>query len=316
MPPFTRHRVRLVACALLAAAVPATALAVGGTAQAVTARHAATHRDAPPAPAVSLSLNPNTPFAISPNPRPAGPVTFRVSSGDGADHWFSGLVFNPGVTSQQAIQEIQNSFSPDPTVALPALQAVYRDITFAGGLSVTSSSPSWFTENLSPAAYQMSDAPPGAENSTSGARYTALQVNAPSQRAAWPHFDAVLSVRENGGSASFLAPNRLPAHGAFLAVNPRRNAQPYEFLLRQLLPGTTHAQLQAYLTAKGQGQPLPPSPFATSEQQGLLPISPGIASVFHADFTPGTYALLTYVRDPATGVGRAYEGTFKIVTLY
>jgi hypothetical protein len=315
MPPFTRYRVRLVACTLLAAAVPATAMAVGATAQAVTA-HPASHRHAPQAPAVSVSLNQNTPFAISPNPRPAGPVTFRVSSGDGADHWFSGLVFNPGVTPQQAIQEIQQSFSPDPAVALPALKAVYRDITFAGGLSVTSSSPSWFTENLSPGAYQMSDAPPASEDGPSAARYTSLQVNDPWQPAAWPHFGAVLSVRENGGSATFLAPDRLSAHGTFLAVNPRRNAQPYEFLLRQLNPGTTHAQLQAYLTAKGQGQPLPPSPFATDEQQGLLPISPGLASVFHADFTPGTYALLTYVRDPATGVGRAYEGTFKIITLY
>lgn len=277
------------------------------------------HRDAGP-PGVTVTLDDSTPFTIpGPDPRPAGPVTFHVTTADGTDHWFSGITLAPGVTSQQAVQEIEESFSPDPSVALPALRAVYQDVIFVGGLSVIpADDDSWFTENFTPGTYVMSDAPAGSDNS-GGQRTTLLTVSAPAgpggDWARLPRIDAVLTVRESGANAAFIAPPRMPADGTFLAVNGH-TSQPYEFLLREVNPGTTDADLQAYFDAVRAGQAPASNPFMTTDQQGLLPISPGHAAVFHASFPPGRYALLSYVRDPATGVARAYEGTFKIVTLY
>jgi hypothetical protein len=316
MPRITRRRVGLVACALVAVAIPAAPIVANVTAQASTTRQARHDSDLPAAPVVSVTLNQNNPFVISPNPISAGPTTISASTTDGTEHQLAGLIFNPGVTPAQAVQEIDESYSPDLSVALPALQAVYRDITFAGGLSVAPTGPSWFTENLNPDTYQMSDSPQGAEDSGAGAQYTTMQVNAPYQPAAWPHFDAVIWVHESDGNARFVAPSNLPADLTFLAVNPSRNSQPYEFLLRQLVPGTTEQELAAYFAAVHAGNTPTTSPFASPYQQGLLPISPGMAAVVHADFAPGIYALMSYVRDPATDVGRVYEGTFKIITLH
>jgi hypothetical protein len=271
----------------------------------------------PPAPVLSVTLDANSPFVIpGPNPRPAGPVTFQVTSADGAEHWFSPIAFRDGTTPAQWVQELEASFSPDPSVALPALQAVYRDANFAGGLSVIPERGSWFTEDLAPGTYYISDSPPDSEQSTTPPREAVLQVADPSQAARMPRVDAVLSVREDGPKASFVAPCTLPADGTFLIRNPRRSSQPYEFLFRQVAPGTTDADLAAYFGALRQGLTPSENPFVSDEQQGLLPISPGDAAVFHADFTPGRYAMLTYVRDPQTGLPRVWEGTFKIVTFY
>jgi hypothetical protein len=313
MPLPIRSHPRLASCVLLAATASALALVAGGTAQAVTAQPASHHAGLSAAPVVNLSMDYTAPFVI--NPQSAGPVTFSVNSGDGQNHWFAGMRYAPGVTAAQATAEIIASYSTDPSVALPALKEVYRDINYSGGLSVTSAGPSWFSESLSPGSYNMSDTPPGSEDNTSASRYTSMQVADPAHRAAWPHVDAVISVVEHGGQASFVAPSRLPANGTFLAINPRRNAQPYEFLLHQLLPGTTAAQFQAWATAKAQGLS-PASPFASPDQQGLMPISPGDAAVFHANYTPGLYVLVSFLRDPNTGVARTYEGTFKLITLY
>jgi hypothetical protein len=320
MPTFTRRRAGFVACAVVAVAIPAAPMVANVTAsaaQASTARasagpHARHDFGWPAAPVVSVTLNQNDPFVISPNPLSAGPTTISASTTDGNEHQLAALVFNPGVTPAQAVQEIDESYSSDPSVALPALQAVYRDITFSGGLSVAPTGPSWFTENLKPNAYQMADTPEDG----AAAQYTTMQVNDPYQPAAWPHFDAVISVRESDGNARFVAPNFLPANLTFLAVNPKGNSQPYEFLLRQLVPGTTKQDLTAYFAAEEAGQTPTSTVFASPYQQGLLPISPGLAAVVHANFTPGLYALMSYVRDPATGIGRVYEGTFKIITLY
>lgn len=311
---------KLTTASLLALMLAATIgmTSVGGAHAAVAGHNRArAHRPHPPV--LTVTLNDSTPFTIpGPDPLPAGPVAFHVVSADGTDHWFSGITLAPGVTSQQAVQEIEDSYSPDPAVALPALRAVYQDVIFVGGLSVIpSDTRSWFREELTPGTYYMSDSPADSENSADQ-RTVALNVAAPSASSdpgPLPRFDAVLSVRESGANASFVAPSRMPADGTFLAVNGA-NSQPYEFLLRQLKPGTTDADLRTYFDAVRAGQTPASDPFLTSYQEGLLPISPGHEAVFHASFTPGVYALLSYVRDPATGVQRAYEGTFKIVTLY
>lgn len=288
-------------------------MAAGQPAGAVAGQPAGSSPVQPP-PVLPITLTMNGFSVPGPNPRPAGPVTFQFSAVPGpTGHWWTADTLNSGVTLAKATQDLDESYSSDPAVALPALRAFYSDLTFYGGVSVDAGSHLSLTETLDPGTYYLTD-----ETATTGTTppstlgQAQLTVTAPYQPARVPPPDGSISATLSGGHQIIAAPAELPAAGRILLSD--HTAQPQEFIVVQVQPGTTDQQIQAYFNAEQGGQPLPPDPFLATAG-GMLAISPGRSAELGIAFQPGRYAVLSFVRDAQTGVEEALEGMHRVIIL-
>jgi hypothetical protein len=305
-----RWKTFTTAAAAVAAAAAATVL-TGPSAVAGQQGGAGPRHDPPVLP---ITLTQNGFSVPGPDPRLAGPVTFDVTAAAGpTGHWWTVDTLRNGVTLAQATQDLDESYSSDPSVALPALRAFYSDMTFYGGLSIDPASHMSLTETLDPGGYYLSD-----ETATTGATPPAtlgqaqLQVTAPYAAAQMPLPDGLIDAQLSQGHQIFAAPADLPARGRVLLSN--HTDQPQEFIFVQVQPGTSDQQIQAYFNAEVSGQTLPPDPFLATAG-GMLAISPGRQAELGFAFRPGRYAVLSFVRDAQTGTENALEGMHRIITL-
>jgi len=78
--------------------------------------------------------------------------------------------------------------------------------------------------------------------------------------------------------------------------------QPHEVVVVRLAPGATMEPWGAWLTGGMKGPP-PGMPFA-----GITDIAPGASQNFTAEFTPGTYGLICFVRDAGDGKPHVLHG--------
>ncbi|GII80970.1 hypothetical protein Sru01_59520 [Sphaerisporangium rufum] len=276
--------------------VPADAAGAGGGAP------AAASRPGPP-PVLDLPVSAQG-FAVpGPNPRPSGPVTFRVSTTEAECMLLALFRVKPGATFEEMKKAFDDVESKDPAIYLQGLRDQYRTTTFAGGAQVYPGRPVTLTVSLEPGTYYMV-----AASSTGGVGVQTLEVSAERGTAVLPRYDAVIRFVQAGDRARLVLPRRLPAGGTFLIRND--SALPQEAIFAPTVPGTTYRTVQNYFDALRAGATLPPNPLHQNAA-GLLAIDPGRFAVFHADFTPWRYSLLSFLAEPEHGEQQAYLGLHR-----
>ncbi|MEV5708045.1 hypothetical protein [Actinoallomurus sp. NPDC052274] len=291
---------------------------------AVPAAHAAPRDTAPHAapphaiPLVPVEVTADGFCAATPDPLAPGPVTFRVSTPVADGRWWSVLRLRGTATMDQVAAEFGASYSTDPAVALPALRGIYRDVDFNGGASVFPAAPVSVTTHLEPGTYYLSDtALNGATDGCGGGR-THLQrvqvAEGPRSRHTPLRYNGTVDARETPAGQRFAVSPRLSAHAVLRVTDHTR--QPHELIIAAVRPGTTDEDVQAYLDALRKGDTTSvPDPFGATAG-GMLAISPGHEAIFRIDLKPGRYSLLSFVRNPQTGVKSAFEGMHTTVTFH
>lgn len=86
--------------------------------------------------------------------------------------------------------------------------------------------------------------------------------------------------------------------------------QPHEIVLAKLDPGKTARDLAAAFAPGAPEGPPPGTPVG-----GLTPISPGQVAYFETDLTPGNYAVLCFLEDPASHKVHAELGMIEEFTI-
>lgn len=257
--------------------------------------------------------------APGPNTRPPGPLTFRVSTPDAAGHWWALMRLRGTATMDQVRQEFADSYSPDPAVSLPALRAIYRDVDFRGGASVTPDAPVSVTSVFEPGTYYMSDT--ALEGATDGCgtglthlqRFRVAGPMRPVRSVRRPRHRTVIEARTTaGGGQRFVMPRSWPSRASVVVRN--RAEQPHEVIIVAVAPGTVDADVTRYFDALQNGDAGVPNPFGATIG-GMLAISPGRVASFRIGLRPGRYCVLSFVRNPQTGVKSAFEGMFTTVTV-
>ena len=332
MPNWFQQPARLAATVglLVIAMVAAAAAAVNAS----TARpHAAGHR-----PGAVLSVNLTAAgFTIpGPDPRPAGAATFQVTTPDATGHYFYTARLRGSTTIAEVEQWSAEVNSPVLSVELAAARNLYKWVDYTGGVAVYPATPASLTIGLAPGTYYFFDTPAFSDTDSAslhlGAGASAVQLMAASMPApshlnslqvsprqggapgASPrHIDGVIHLVMRDGKPAYDIPSSLPADGTFVIRNDIH--QPAQAIFRQVAPGTTDAQIQAYFNALLAGGPAPPDPL-TSSPGGIMTISPGDSAIVHLDFPAATYAVLSFLEDPSNGVHLAYEGMHKVVVMH
>ncbi|GLW63937.1 hypothetical protein Arub01_21810 [Actinomadura rubrobrunea] len=300
-------------CVLTAALVAPLLPAATGVAPARPAAAAVSVPSRPPV--VPVEVTADGFCAPGPDPRPPGLVTFRVTTPDPSGHWWALLRLRDGVTLEQVNQEFADSYSPDPAVALPALRAIYRDVDFRGGVSVTPAGPVSVTSHFEPGTYYMSDTALEGATDGCGTGLTHLQrfrVAGEPRHARPPKVNTVVEAQATDSGQRFVMPGTWPRKASVLLRNRAR--QPHEVIIVRVVPGTTDADVARYFDALQNGDTSVPDPFRETVG-GMLAVSPGREGIFQIDLPPGRYAVLSFVRNPQTGVKSAFEGMFKTVTV-
>jgi hypothetical protein len=294
---------------------PVALLTLQGTAQgtahgAVGTRVAAKTWPAPPT--VEINTTKDGFCVPGPDPRPAGPVTFRVSTPETGPRWWQVMRLRGSATIAQVKQEYADSASTDPAVALPALRAIYRDVDFHGGTSVVADRPVSVTTELEQGTYYASDTALEGATDDCGTGRTHLQrlhaVGQPPRPSGRVPVNARVDAVVTDAGQRFVAPSTFPSHASIRVRN--RAHQPHELIVIGVRPGTTDRDVSAFFG----GDTSVPNPFLTVAG-GMLAISPGREAVFRIDLPPGQYCLLSFVKNPNTGIKSAIEGMHKTISV-
>jgi hypothetical protein len=344
MPNWIRQHVRL--------AMVAAVLIVGGIVAATVAASASSSQppaaSSPPAPTTVSQQHTTTPSTMSinltaagftipgPNPRPAGPVTIRVSTPDKIGHYLYTAQLRGSTTVADVSQWSAAINGSNMAAHLKAVHLLYKNVDYTGGVVVYPATPASFTIDLKPGLYYFYDTPAyndtdddaaihlpaGAGQVQTMAAFSgpshlnALQVVASgSQPAAVksPHVDGVIHLVMEHGQPRFQIPASLPRDGTFLFRSDIN--QPAQAIFRKVPVGYTNSRLQANFSASLAGETDLPNPLSSSPG-GLTTISPGNSIIVHLDFPAATYAVLSFLEDPSNGVHRAYEGLHSIVVMH
>jgi hypothetical protein len=177
------------------------------------------------APVLSFDLTTAGFVLPGPNPRPAGPVTFRATTQDARGHFWSTFKLLNDTDLLQALEWFDLAHSPDKAVALRALRDLYTNVQFTGGIAVYPSSPIGLTVNLTPGLYYITDylIPPFP---TGTAGVSATRESSADRSLLGPALEGVAAVlRAHAGRAGATAargPARAPA-GPAAAEEPVRS---------------------------------------------------------------------------------------------
>ncbi|MFB7361235.1 hypothetical protein [Streptomyces hydrogenans] len=239
-----------------------------------------------------------------------GWLTFRATTADTSGHYLSILKLAPGVTVNDVNTLMGQVTSADPAISVPAVQRLYRDVEFNGGISVQAGKPVSVSVNLESGTYHVVESSASWTSGRPPYYAQTLEISGDRLTVRPPAHDAVLLAATLGGKPAFIAPSEVDHDPAYLVAN--LTASPQEAIFRPVAPGTTDAAIQAYYDAEKAGAPLP-SPF-TGRAGGMLPISPGkIAVVRFENSAPGEYAVSSFTRDPQTAERNAYNGMHRVI---
>lgn len=227
-----------------------------------------------------------------------GPVTFQVTA-SGGEQVFHLLQLRPGYTLAD-LQKEQSSRGSQLAIE----RHVLAHVRFLGGADVFPGAPSSFTQTLRPGTYYA-----GAIDRT--LRLRAIHVEGrPIRAGAAPKPTGTITGYDFGWRVS----GTLPARGTIAVRNHGHQGE--VLVISPTRPGTTRAQLGAYLRRTHAAEQAPPPPFAVNGPTvatGML--SPGVDMDFSYDLPPGEYALLTFAPDIHNGQPLALEGMYAVATL-
>lgn len=343
MPNWIRQHVRLASVAamlvvggIVAATVAASASSSQPPAASSTSTQTAVSQQHTATPS-TLSINLTAAgFTIpGPNPRPAGPVTIRVTTPDKIGHYLYTAQLRGSTTVQDVQEWSQEINGSNLALHLRATHLLYKNVDYTGGVVVYPATPATFTIDLKPGLYYFYDTPAYSDSDAaathlparSGLVQTMAAFSGPSHlnglqvvasggqapAAKSPHVDGVIHLVMQNGQPRFQVPASLPRDGTFLVRSDIN--QPAQAIFRQVPAGYTNTELQTYFSAVMAGGATPASPLSSSPG-GITSISPGNSIIVHLDFPAATYAVLSFLEDPSNGVHRAYEGLHQIVVMH
>ncbi|MFI6323649.1 hypothetical protein ACIBG8_39395 [Nonomuraea sp. NPDC050556] len=245
----------------------------------------------------------------APSSIPQGVVTFRVrSSGPALSVVF--LRLRSGVTIDTYLGHLAKVSSKDPEVRKAAAKAIEEAADGLGGAVVTAQIPVTFTQIIAPGRYHLISFDYQNPDVAPVVREIAVKGASPGR---YPAGVATIALWQSGTRTRFAVTGpRLPARGRYLVVNGSDGLN--EVVFMPVKPGTTAAELQAAFDAFREGKQPPSMPFI-GQPTGLAPLSPGYVAVLETSLTAGLYALWTYMPDPRTGLPRAWDGAFTLITL-
>lgn len=254
---------------------------------------------AAPAPLVTVVMSKAGPTLAGPRTWRPGLVHIAVRSRV-ADQEAVLLHFRSGYGYDRFVADGARAKGHTPA-ARAALRRIFADTVFDGGVDLFPGQSAVFAVTVRPGTYylgELTDRPHLTAIHVGGARLGTTSTPA-----------AVLTATDSGYRSGVL-----PARGTITVRNVGN--RPHRVNLIPVKPGTTRAQLGAYIRATGAGQSAPPPSFALDGPQlGTADISPHRQMQLTYRLPAGTYALIDFDQDMETGRPEAVEGMYAITTL-
>ncbi|MDH6108706.1 hypothetical protein P3T36_002373 [Kitasatospora sp. MAP12-15] len=249
----------------------------------------------------------------APDSAQGGLVSFRVRTDDKNGRQLQLLRPHDGVSVDQMLHDLADSFSPTGTTAAAGIRAVRTESDALGGALVTPDVHEQFTEEVTPGAVYLLDLTAFAADPTHPVVKQLNLVGTNGQSANQVRYDDGMVIEHDEAAGPRFQTEAVDhAHLAYLVRNSSKEI--HELQLRPVAAGTTDEDLRIYfsqLAAGGQ----PASPF-TGPATGFGAISPErSASIQAHGLQPGSYALLCLVPDEQLGFSHSFQGMHKIVTL-
>lgn len=275
-----RHLTHITAALLVALALAATATAAGTTHMRVVLAHS--------------------------GPRLSGPTQWRAglvqisATSQLADQEVNLLHFRAGYTYADFLTDGKKA-QGHTAAARAAIAHVYANTIFDGGLNLYGGQSASFTVSLKAGTYYLGEM-------TARPQLTAIHVTGSSSASV--HSAATITATGNDYRVS----RALPANGTTTFMNAGN--RPHRINLIPIKPGTTRAQVVAYLRKYGAGENSPAPPFGRNGAQiGTADLSPGqrMQIVFH--LRAGTYAAIDLDTDMHSGRPEALEGFVTVLTV-
>lgn len=239
-----------------------------------------------------------------------GTIRFDISTTNPNGTGVTLFSLHRGVSLSKLGADFAEEFAPDPATAAKGTRDIEHDVTVYGLADVIAGTPVRATVDLEDGTYYAFDSNSG--ELPRAANVTRLVVCEGGGRDSdWSeqreHRLASVAMTSND---RFLVRGHLPARGSVLVRNVSDTL--HFMALQPVKAGTTDAEVQAFLTAGGNGQP----PFALDGPSVSTDVlSPGKSLVLSYSLPKGTYVLLCFVADDQTGMPHAVMGMHKVVKI-
>jgi hypothetical protein len=252
------------------------------------------------APSVTVTLGSHGPTITGPTRWHPGPVRIAAVS-RAADQEVTLLHLRPGYDYADFVADGKRA-QGHGAAARTAVAHVFANTVFDGGINLFSGQAADFTVTLKPGIYYLGEM-------TNRPQLTRIRVTGDQSTATTPSI-ATIAATDSG----YRVTGKLPANGTITIANAGGHA--HRANLIPVKPGTTRAQLGAYIRRTGGNDNAPAPPFALNGPQlGTADLSPGRRMQLTYNLPAGTYALLDFDHDLKTGRPDTLEGMYTIVTL-
>jgi len=255
----------------------------------------------PPKPVVTATLTRRGPAITGPHRWRPGAARIAVVS-HVPDEELALLHFRPGYSYARFLADGAHA-QGHTAAARTAVQRIFAETVFDGGVDLFTGQTASFTATVQPGTYylgEMTSRPHFTPIHVAGAPHTARLLSA-----------AVITATDSGYR---LDHSTLPSNGTITIRNA--GARPHRLNLIPVKPGTTRAQLGAYLRKTGARDNAPPPPFALKGPQlGIADISTHQQMQLSYKLPAGKYALIDFNQNMTNGRPEALEGMYAIATL-
>ena len=278
------HLIHFTAALLVALALAATAAAAGPT--------SVTH--------VRVVLSHTGPRLSGPTQWQAGLVQISATS-QLADQEVNLLHFRAGYSYADFLADGKKA-QGHSAAARAAIARVFANTIFDGGLNLFGGQSASFTVVVKPGTYylgEMTTRPQLTMIHVEGASTALLDHSAP---------------RITATNSGYVVTGTPSANGTLTFANA--GTRPHRINLIPIKPGTTRAQVLAFIRKYGVGENAPPPPFGLNgEQIGTADLSPRQRMQITFRVPAGTYAAIDFDQDMRSGRPEALEGFVTVLTL-
>jgi hypothetical protein len=252
-------------------------------------------------PVVTATLTNHGPTIVGPRTWRPGAARITVAS-NVQDQELTLMHFRQGYSYARFLADGKRAQGHD-AAARTALRRIFAETVFDGGVDLFNGQSATFTVTVHPDTYylgEMTGRPQFTPIRVAGTR----EVEAPASATTITETDAGYRITAR----------TLPASGTVTIHNT--GERPHRLNLIPVKPGTTRAQLGAYLRKTGAADNAPPPPFALhGAQLGTADISTHQQMQLTYKLPVGEYALIDFDHDMTTGRPQALEGMYAITTL-